>query len=132
MQIKHNSFSLMDPNCQVAGLKSNHTETQVRMQHVLLHPAAFVTKISSGVGDRLEKNITTAHADRDARRHTHTHTHTRARTRLLRKQQLTKAEIYSISKPEGLCENKVKMLKCLKHINMLWSSNNPFKWKDSI
>ena len=76
MQIKHNSFSLMDPNCQVAGLKSNHTETQVRMQHVLLHPAAFVTKISSGVGDRLEKNITTAHADRDARRHTHARAHT--------------------------------------------------------
>lgn len=67
-------FSSMEPNCQVVGLK-NRTETHVKMQHVRLYPAAFVAKISSGVGDRLEKNVTTAHADRDAHRHTHIHTH---------------------------------------------------------
>lgn len=44
------------------------------MKYVQLYPAAFVAKISSGVGDCLEKTVTTAHADRDAHRHTHTNT----------------------------------------------------------
>lgn len=65
----------MEPNRQAVGLMQNCAETQVKMQPVRLHPAAFEAKISSGVGDRLEKNVTIAHADRDAHRHTH-YTHT--------------------------------------------------------
>lgn len=80
----------MVPNRQAVGLKWSRSETPVQMKHGRLHAAAFAAKICSGVRDCLEKNVTIAHADRDAHRPTHTAVK-------LRKEQLTEAEIDSIS-----------------------------------